>query len=147
MLKIMGVLVMLTLVFGAVFGSAALLQVEGGTIQAGADIDLECDDDGVQVDGWGLETSNGLVYYVRIVDIDNGCSSCDMFVNITDINHNKLAGWFKVHIPNDGAPGPGPTKDWDSDSGEVGVKIPFDPPILAVDIYDIEVFIEGSCNG
>ena len=142
MLKIVGVLVMLTLVFGAVFGSAALLQVQGGTIQAGEDLDLECDEDGVYVAGWGLETDDGLVYFVRIYGIDDGCSSCDMFVVITDINHDKIAK-FSVHIPDDSATNP---KDWDT-STDVGVKIPFNPPIPAVDIYDIEVFIEGSCNG
>ena len=63
-----------TMVFGAVFGLAASLSVDGGTIQAGSDTDLQCDEDGVRVDGWGLETNDGLVYFVRIHDIDETCS-------------------------------------------------------------------------
>jgi hypothetical protein len=123
----------------AVVGSAAAPTVEGGTIQAGSDTDLRCDTDGVAVDGWGLETDNGLVYFVRIHNISPACECCDIFVNITD-GGVKVAGG-SAHIPADGD-----ADDNDPDADQVGVKINFDPPVSAEDITDIEVFIEGQCH-
>lgn len=134
-------LIVALLVGGAVFGTvlavAASLSVDGGTIQAGSDTDLQCDEDGVRVDGWGLETDDGLVYSVRIHDIDDDCSSNDLFVNITDGGVKVAEG--SAHIPNDGA-----AEDNDPDSGEVGVRVDISPDYAAEDITDIEVFIEGG---
>ena len=121
----------------AAFGAAAALTVNGGVIQAGADTSLQCDTDGVRVDGWGLETNDGKVYFVRIHDIDKSCAGADLFVTITN-NNTKIAGGQAI-IPNDGATG-----DDDSDTNEVGVKVNFNTPVSAVDITDIEVFIEGG---
>ena len=121
----------------AAFGAAAALNVNGGVIQAGADDDLTCDTDGVRVDGWGLETNTGLVDFVRIHDIHPSCSGAELFVNITQ-NGTKIAEGSAI-IPSDGAAG-----DNDPDSGEVGVKVDFAPDQPAVDITDIEVFIEGG---
>ena len=126
------------LVFGTVLAVAASLSVDGGTIQAGSDTDLQCDEDGVDVAGWMLETDDGLVYGVRIHNIDPACSSNDLFVNITK-DGVKIAGG-SAHIPADGS-----GDDNDTDGGEVGVKVKFTPQ-PAEDITDIEVFIEGA-NG
>lgn len=128
------------MVFGAVFGLAASLDVDGGTIQAGSDTDLQCDEDGVRVDGWGLETDDGLVYFVRIHDIDDDCSSNDLFVNITDEGVKVAEG--SAHIPDDGT-----GEDDDPDTGQVGVKVYLDPDPAAEDVTDIEVFIEGGVGG
>lgn len=138
------------LVFGTVLAVAASLTVNGGTIQAGSDTDLQCDEGAVRVDGWMLETDTGMVIGVRIHDIDEACSSNDLFVNITN-NGNKISegvkkGWVSgdppgVHIPNDAD-----ADDNDTDANEVGVKVYLNPPVQAVDITDIEVFIEGP-NG
>lgn len=120
----------------AAFGAAAALQVNGGVIQAGADTNLQCDTDGVRVDGWGLETDTGQVSFVRIHDIDPSCAGADLFVNITQ-NGQKIAGGSAT-IPSDGGAG-----DNDPDSGQVGVKVDFTPQD-AENITDIEVFIEGG---
>ena len=125
------------MVFGTVLAIAASLSVEGGTIQAGSDTDLRCDTTGVRVDGWGLETDDGLVYNVRIHDIDAACAGDDLFVNITKWG-TKIAGGSAEPIPADGAVG-----DNDPDLNELGVKVSFTPQ-LAKDITDIEIFIEGG---
>ncbi len=137
------------LVFGTVMALAASLSVEGGTIQAGSDTDLQCDDGGVDVDGWGLETDDGLVYFVRIHNIDPACSSNDLFVNITGtgtpiVANTNIIAQGSSHIPDDGAVTD--PKDNDPDPNEIGVKVSLNPPVKAVDITDIEVFIEGP-NG
>lgn len=124
-------------VFGTVLGIAASLGVDGGTIQAGSDTELRCDTDGVRVDGWGLETDDGKVYFVRIHDIHTDCVGDDLFVNITD-EGTKIAGGNAV-IPADGTGG-----DDDTDGSEVGVKVYLDPDPAAEDITDIEIFIEGG---
>ena len=112
--------------FGTVFGLAASLGVNGGAIQAGSDTELRCDTDGVQVLGWGLETDDGKVYFVRIGGIASTCISNDLFVNIT--NAGVKIGEGSAHI----------------DAAEV--KVTLKTPVKAADITDIEVFIEGP-NG
>lgn len=133
------------MVFGAVFAVAATLDVAGGTIQAGSDSDLRCDEDGVRVDGWLLETDTGMVNKVRVHDIDADCSSNDLFVNVTKwgtkIAECRTAAGPGMHIPADTS-----VDDNDLDGGEVGVKCPLVPPVKAVDITDVEIFIEGGVS-
>ncbi len=63
-------------------GSAAALGVNGGTIQAGVDADLTCDDT-IAVAGWGFESDTGLVHNVRIGGISAACVGHSLFVNVT----------------------------------------------------------------
>jgi hypothetical protein len=123
------------MVFGTVLAIAASLSVEGGVIQAGEDTNLTCTSS-VRVDGWGLETDDGNVYFVRIHDISPDCTGKDLFVSITDGGAEVRDG--SATIPADGAAG-----DNDPNAGQVGVKINFSP-YPAEDITDIEVFIEGG---
>ncbi len=122
--------------FGVVFGAAATLDVSGGAIQAGEDLNLKCDPDVVRVDGWGLETDDGKVYHVRIHDIHTDCVGNDIFVGVT--NSGTVVRSGSAPIPADGT-----GDDDDADTGEVGVKIRFSG-YPAVDITDIEVYIEGA---
>jgi hypothetical protein len=117
------------MVFGAVVGLAASLGVEGGTIQAGADTDLACDEDGVQVLGWNLDTDTTLVDSIRVGGIDAGCQQgdTDLFVNLTHYGAKMVGGRYD-----------------DIDSTEVSVTLDF--PVGAWAITDIEIFIEGEAN-
>ncbi len=63
-------------------GSAAALGVNGGTIQAGVDASLTCDD-AIAVAGWGFEADTGLVHNVRIGGISSACVGHSLFVNVT----------------------------------------------------------------
>ena len=63
------------------FASASVLNVDGGTIQAGQDTTLSCDADGVKAN-WGLETDDNSVRSVRISDIADACVGADMFVSV-----------------------------------------------------------------
>jgi hypothetical protein len=74
-------LVVAAVLFGAVYASAAALNVEG-TIQAGVDADLTCDPDGVYVDGWGYENNDMTVRYVRIGGINGACMGKEMVVGL-----------------------------------------------------------------
>ncbi len=62
------------------FASASVLQVDGGTIQAGS-AGVTCDSDGVKVN-YGLETDTNSVNSVRIEGIDSACEGAEMFVAI-----------------------------------------------------------------
>ena len=117
------------MVFGTVFALAAALDVTGGTIQAGSDTDLACDEDGVQVLGWNLDTNTTLVDSVRIGGIDQGCQEgdTDLFVKLTHYGFKLVGGRYD-----------------DIDSAEL--TVPLDFPIGAWAITDIEVFIEGEAN-
>ena len=136
MKRIMLALLVGGMVFGGVFAMAAALDVDGGTIQAGSDVELRCDANGVNVDGWALESDTGLVNGVRILNIDAACSGDDMFVKIT--HDGTIIAEGKVQpIPNDGD-----ATDKDPDVGEVGVQISFSPQDAGY-INDITVYIEG----
>jgi nitrous oxide reductase len=116
-------------VFGAIFALAAALHVSGGAIQAGSDADLACDEDGVRVLEWNLDTNTGLVSSVRIGDIDEGCQQgdTDLFVVLTHYGFKLVGGRYD---------------NLDSED----VTVPLDFPMSAWNITDIEVFIEGEAN-
>ena len=110
-------------------GSAAALGVNGGTIQAGEDLTLVCDPNGVQVLGWGLETDDGKVYSVRIGGIADACQGNALFVKVTDGGVTVASGTVD------------PLLATHTGAGQVTVPIPGGYP--AVDIDDLHVFIEG----
>ncbi len=119
------------MVFGTVVGLAASLDVSlsGGSSQAGSDADLVCDEDGVHVNGWNLDTNTGLVSSVRVGGIDQGCQQgdTDLFVNLTHLGFKLVGGRYD-----------------NIDAAEV--TVPLDFPMGAWVITDIEVFIEGEAN-
>lgn len=80
--RVLLALVVALVVFGAVYASAASLDVTGGIIQAGNDTDLRCDTDGVYVAGWGLEADTGLVNRVRIAGVDPACAGAELFARV-----------------------------------------------------------------
>ncbi|MDP9494836.1 MAG: hypothetical protein M3P87_06305 [Actinomycetota bacterium] len=116
----------------AAIGSAAALGVNGGAIQAGEDLTLTCDTDGVQVLGWGLETDDGRVYSVRIGGIANACQTNALFVRVTDGGATVASGTVDPLLPAH------------TGAGQVVVSIPGGYP--AVDIDDLHVFIEGPAG-
>jgi hypothetical protein len=128
---VIGIALALGVAFTA-YGAAASLNVFGGAIQYGEDTSLTCTD-GARVLGWGLETDTGLVHFVRI-GVNDDCVGNDIFVNITSAGA-KIAGGSLAPIPAGGNCDPDPT-------GQVCVKVDFTPQ-QAVDITDLEVFIEG----
>jgi hypothetical protein len=116
----------LLLVFGAVFAAAAALNVNGGVIQAGSDNTLQCDP-AVKVLGWGLELDDGLVYSVRIGEIDQvACAQADLFVTLWNTTPAQI-----------GEGGPHPI---DSSTEVVQLDSPVDP--AAID--KITVYLEGA---
>lgn len=129
MLRILVIVSLVGALLATALGAAAQLDVEGGAIQAGSDTSLQCDTDGVQVLGWGLETDTGQVNFVRIGDIDEACVGNDLFVNITS-GGTKIAG---------GSIGPLTLAQVQNVNG---VTVNFTAQD-AEDITDIEVFIEG----
>jgi len=110
-------------------GSAAALGVNGGAIQAGEDLTLTCDSDGVQVLGWGLETDDGLVYSVRIGGIADTCQGNALFVRVTDGGVSVASGNVDPLLPAH------------TGAGQVVVSIPGGYPAALID--DLHVFIEG----
>ena len=118
----------LLLVFGAVFAAAATINLNGGTIQFGEDLSLTCDD-AVRVAGWGLETDGadaGKVFFVRIGGISSSCFGNDLFVNIT--------GTGGAVLTDEAAP---------VTINAATETVAFQTPVLAKDITDLHVWIEG----
>jgi hypothetical protein len=71
--------------FALVFGAAATLIVDGNTLQAGEDADLTCDQDGIYVSAWGVNTYPVLegVEYVKIKGVDDDCDGARILGRIT----------------------------------------------------------------
>jgi hypothetical protein len=74
--SILGALLVSGSVFGAVYGAAATLPVNGGTIQAGTDLSLECQTDPVEVEAWGIDSSEdpvtgGKATFVKIGGVND----------------------------------------------------------------------------
>jgi hypothetical protein len=68
-------------VFSIAFASAAALEVNGNVIQAGEDLSVACDPDGVDAN-WGLEVDDNTVRNVRIVNVADACAGAEMWVQI-----------------------------------------------------------------
>jgi len=113
-------------------GSAAALSVDGGTIQAGEDLSLICDGDGVHVTGWGLETDDNTVRWVRIGGISDNCQLNELFVSVTSGGAAVEKGSVVL--------GPGHTG---AGFAQINFTAPFPAP---ADITDLHVFIEGTAS-
>jgi hypothetical protein len=118
-------------IFGTIIGVAATVGVQGGTIQAGVDPTLYCDTDGVQVQGWGLETTDNTVRFVRIGGISTDCQSNDIFVRVEKADGTLIAYSGAVHL--------------DSTNTEPNVlKVNFPSPYPNPgDIDTLKIWIEG----
>jgi len=132
------------MVFGTVLGGAAWLGVNGGVIQGGTDSSLWCDGDGVEVLGWGLNSTTGLVENVRIGDVATDCAGAGLQARIelsdasSYITGPCVAGHdYEVPIL-DPEPGIG-YKLCLKDVGAMGALV----SVPAADIVQLDVFIEG----
>ena len=101
------------------FASASMLNVDGGTIQAGGDNTLYCDVDGVKAN-WGLETNTNTVTNVRISDIDAACEGADMFVLVNGVPRQKITL-----------------------SAAESQTVPFPAPVTPESLESIKIWIEG----
>src|SRR3989304_5232508 len=94
-------LIVALLVGGAVFGTvlaiAASLNVSGGTIQAGPDTDLVCDEGGINVDAWAVNSYPVLegVEWVTIKGVDADCDGARIMgrVQLTYSDYSDNATW------------------------------------------------------
>lgn len=71
--------------FALVYGAAATLIVDGKTLQAGGDSDLTCDQDGIYVSAWAVNTYPVLegVEAVKIKGVDDDCDGARILGRIT----------------------------------------------------------------
>jgi hypothetical protein len=129
MFRKLAILVILVIVIAGAYGAAASLVVQGGAIQAGVDATLTCDNNGVKVLGWGLETDDSKVYSVRIGDVDPACVGNKMHVRV--FNGSGVPLGPQVTISN--LP----------EQPDDGYRFGFSPAIDAESIAQIKVWIDG----
>jgi hypothetical protein len=77
--------------FAVVYASAASVDVLGGVIQEGIDTDLTCTD-AIAVAGWGLETDDDAVYFVRFDPLPAACADTEVFVEVYGVGGAYLGG-------------------------------------------------------
>ena len=64
----------------AIAGSASVVAVDGGVLQAGSS-EVSCDTDGIDAN-WGLETDDNTVRSVRFTNVDPTCEGADMWAEV-----------------------------------------------------------------
>lgn len=134
MLRKIMVLCFIGAIVAVVVTSATTLGVGGGVIQSGMDDDLTCDPDGVSVLGWGYESDDNMVYFVRVGHIHSACEGCSLAIAISDNSGTYIE---KCWI--------GSLATTELQGGTPGyAKCSFSPPIPAQNIGDIRVTIEGG---
>ncbi len=107
------------------YASASVLNVDGGTIQAGADSKLSCDADGVKAN-WGLETDDNSVRSVRVSGISADCAGTEMFVAV---NGNRV-GAGEIPTPT-------------TAGQDVQFTVKLAQPMTPESIENIKIWIEG----
>lgn len=115
-------LVVAAVLFGAVYASAAALNVDGGVIQHGEDDYLKCTE-ALVVDGWGLETDDNTVRSVRFQELPDECNGAEAFVRI----HLDGGGNVASH--------------WTVTDGMHSIS--FSPYLTPDEIIGVEAWIEG----
>lgn len=144
MLKLVGLLLVLGVIVGAAFGSAAALDVDDGVIQAGRDASLDGDTDGVVIKWKTFLTGppNPSEFYVcgvRVEDIDLDDGSV-VLVSLSDINgqHMRILRGTVT----------GGVADCDeffwSGAWVDGVTTGVPPCVRAEDVYDISVCLKNA---
>jgi hypothetical protein len=121
-------------VAAAAYGAAATMTVDGGAIQFGQDVNLTCTES-AQVTNWGLETSDGLVYFVRVT-VDGDCAGNDLIVVVTESGIPTADG--KVTLAS-------------GDSGNIpltalGIVNTTANPRPAGSITDVHIYVEGPAG-
>lgn len=69
------------LVFAGVYGAAAALDVQGGTLQSGQSGSLACDPDGVKV-GFATENDDQTVRTVKVTEIADACNGSNLLATV-----------------------------------------------------------------
>ncbi len=142
-------------VFGTILAAAATLNVFGGTIQGGTDTDLICDEGGIYVDAYGLNTYPVLegVEYVTIKGVDADCDGARIMgrVQMTYSDSNDNTTWAYTSGKN-----PQNTGDYFViANGDTSTEYRLflkesdyttQTYVLAEDIIAIKLWIEGNAN-
>lgn len=92
MKRYLSALAVAALVFGVVLGSAAALDVNGGSVQVGSD-GVKCDRNGVTVASYRVEASNAdrpQSHGVRITGIHPRCEGADLFAKVLGDGGDQL---------------------------------------------------------
>ena len=143
------------LVFGTVLAIAASLNVSGGTIQAGSDADLICDENGIYVDAWAVNTYPVLegVEWVTIKGVDADCDGARIMgrVQLTYSDYNDNSTWAYTSGVN--AYGVGQYFVIANGNSNTEYKLYLKQSdyttqwwVPAEDIVGIKVWIEGNAN-
>ena len=142
------------MVFGTVLAVAASLGVQGGTIQGGEDIDLVCDEDGIYVDAWGLNTYPVLegVEYVTIKGVDADCDGARIMgrIELTTSVDTDNTTWAYTSGTGPGSGYSFVIANGNSDTAYTLYlkQSDYSTPwyVLAEDIVSIKLWIEGNAN-
>lgn len=108
MLRFLMVLAVAGTIMAGAFASAAQLDVDGGAIQAGGDATLWCDNDGIRVVAWGMNTypeAEGAAY-MTVAGVSPACDGARIMGRVqssdggvyytSGINENGAGQYFVI---------------------------------------------------
>ncbi|NPV07873.1 MAG: hypothetical protein HPY83_07925 [Anaerolineae bacterium] len=150
LIRLVSLVVVVAVLVGATFASAANLGVGGGSVQAGADTALVCDHDGVTV-SWNVNY-DGIVTSIQVYGVDAACAGNRMVARIEG-DTGQMIG-TNGNLTNGGAPvvpaayvipdGGGTVKLELAPTDANGVNVSGGHGVPAQAIYGIELYIEGE---
>jgi hypothetical protein len=106
--SLVGALLISGTAFGAVYGAAAALPLDGGAIQAATDTSLVCQVNPVTVSSWGVNGSNdavtgGKATFVQIEGIDDSCAGNRLMGSLVAADGTTIIGYLTTIDPGTGA--------------------------------------------
>jgi hypothetical protein len=143
--RIIGALLVSGTVFGAVYGAAATLNVNGGTIQQGSDLSLVCQSTPIKVDSWGVNTSDdavtgGKATFVQISGVDDATCAGNRLMGRVENGDGDVVGYVTTLNTDGGATTPPAVIEIAPFTGPAG-------PHIADGVYKLQFSTPDGAHG
>jgi hypothetical protein len=144
--NIIGAVVVSATVFGAVYGAAATFVVHAGTVQQGTDLTLSCQTAPVQVESWGINSSDdavtgGKATFVQLSGVNDAtCAGNRLMGSVLDSSGNVI-GYLTTIDPATGGASTSPAAVLITNGG------PYAKPHVGPGEYKFELIEEDGSHG
>jgi hypothetical protein len=121
--NVIGAVVVSSTVFGSVYAAASAMDVDAGTIQQGTDVTLDCQTTPVQVESWGINSSDdavtgGKATFVQLSGVNDATCDGNRLMGRVEDASGLAVGYLTIIDPATG--GAKTYADWLTISTTVG---------------------------